>query len=254
MYCAITGAIYLGGAGAVILGGLYWKRGTTLGAWAAMIFGSVSSTMGIFLQNIFWPHILPHLKENYSEFFGPWPNNFPISGMAMAFIFAVLAFSTYVVVSLLSRPDKNLDFDKLFHRGKYAVTDEKPKLTSSVKLKIFEKFGISKEFTVSDKIICFASILLTVFWICIFVIGCIINSRYKIPTKIWAEWWAFYFIVNFIVAAFVTIWFFLGGLGDFKELIHSLTRKREDNLDDGYVVEHKRLSDIKDKGKHTLGV
>lgn len=249
MYCAITGAIYLGGAGAVILGGLYWKRGTTTGAWAAMILGSVASTIGIFLQNIFWPHILPSLKESSLEFFSQLPNEFPISGMAMAFAFAVFAFSTYVVVSLLSKPDKNLDFDKLFHRGKYAITDEKPKPTSSIKSKIFEKFGVSSEFTVSDKIICFASILLTVFWVIIFIIGCVVNSRYKIPIKIWGKWWAFYFVVNFLISAFVAVWFLIGGVRDFKDLIRSLTHKRRDSLDDGYVVGRKRLSEVEEKEK-----
>jgi SSS family solute:Na+ symporter len=33
MYFQATGAIFTGGAGAVLIGGLYWKRGTSSGAW-----------------------------------------------------------------------------------------------------------------------------------------------------------------------------------------------------------------------------
>ena len=41
LFFAITGAIFTGGSGAVIIGGLYWKRGTTAAAWSALITGSV---------------------------------------------------------------------------------------------------------------------------------------------------------------------------------------------------------------------
>ena len=41
MFFALTSAIYLGGAGAVIIGGLYWKRGTAEAAWTALILGTV---------------------------------------------------------------------------------------------------------------------------------------------------------------------------------------------------------------------
>ena len=44
--------MFVGGAGAVILGGLYWKRGTAHGAWAAMltvlgVLGEPSTGLGI---------------------------------------------------------------------------------------------------------------------------------------------------------------------------------------------------------------
>ena len=45
----ITGAIYMGGSGAVIIGGLYWKRATTAGAWAAMFVGSGLAVTGLLL-------------------------------------------------------------------------------------------------------------------------------------------------------------------------------------------------------------
>jgi len=56
MFMIITGAIYLGGAGSAIIGGLYWKRGTTAGAWTAMTLGCVLSVSAITAQQI-WPHI-----------------------------------------------------------------------------------------------------------------------------------------------------------------------------------------------------
>lgn len=250
MYFAITGAIYLGGAGAVILGGLYWRRGTAAGAWAGMIVGLMSSIIGIFLQNIFWPCILPFLKENYSDVFGRLPSKFPISGMTMAFASAVLASLSYVMISFLSRPDNDLDFDQLFHRGEYALTGEGSKAEGSIKSKILDKFGISNGFALSDKIVCFASILLTVFWVVIFIIGTIINSRYKISIKIWSKWWAFYLTVNFLIATFVAVWFFIGGWRDFKDLMYSLKHKTMDRFDDGYVVGHKRLSEVEKKDSH----
>jgi SSS family solute:Na+ symporter len=41
-YMAITGNIYLTGAAAAIIGGLYWKRASKTGAWAALLSGLVS--------------------------------------------------------------------------------------------------------------------------------------------------------------------------------------------------------------------
>ncbi|MCX6935665.1 MAG: hypothetical protein NTZ01_05690 [Verrucomicrobia bacterium] len=40
MWWIVTEALYIGGAGAAIIGGLYWKRGTTAGAWAGLLTGS----------------------------------------------------------------------------------------------------------------------------------------------------------------------------------------------------------------------
>ncbi|HEY9249507.1 MAG TPA: sodium:proline symporter, partial [Rariglobus sp.] len=43
MWWSVTTAVYVGGAGAAIIGGLYWKKGTTAGAWAAVVSGSILS-------------------------------------------------------------------------------------------------------------------------------------------------------------------------------------------------------------------
>lgn len=52
MFLAITGAIFVGGAGSAIIGGLYWKRGTTAAAWTAMIAGITLSSFGIIVKQL----------------------------------------------------------------------------------------------------------------------------------------------------------------------------------------------------------
>ncbi len=52
MWWAVTEAIYVGGAGIAIIGGLYWKKGTTAGAWAGLLTGSILVTGGIIARQI----------------------------------------------------------------------------------------------------------------------------------------------------------------------------------------------------------
>ncbi len=48
-YMAVTGTIYLSGAGVVLLGGIYWKRGSSAGALSALLAGLIA-IVGIFLE------------------------------------------------------------------------------------------------------------------------------------------------------------------------------------------------------------
>ena len=50
-YMAITGAIYLSGAGIVLAGGIYWRRASTAGAIAAL-FGGLISVVALFEKPI----------------------------------------------------------------------------------------------------------------------------------------------------------------------------------------------------------
>ena len=52
LFFAITGAIFAGGSGAIIIGGLYWKRGTVPAAWTAMITGSSIAVGGIIIHEL----------------------------------------------------------------------------------------------------------------------------------------------------------------------------------------------------------
>ncbi|MEN8008732.1 MAG: hypothetical protein ABFS42_17110, partial [Candidatus Krumholzibacteriota bacterium] len=64
MFFAITGAIWAGGSGPCIVGGLYWKRGTTAGAFTSLIVGSSMAVTGIILQKIWVPTLYPWLVSS----------------------------------------------------------------------------------------------------------------------------------------------------------------------------------------------
>ena len=50
-YMAVSGTIYLSGAGAALVGGIYWRGASTAGAWAALLGGLVAVS-GLFLDSI----------------------------------------------------------------------------------------------------------------------------------------------------------------------------------------------------------
>ena len=52
LFFALTAAIWLGGAGAVITGGLYTRWGNTLAAYGAIISGSLIATTGLIMEQI----------------------------------------------------------------------------------------------------------------------------------------------------------------------------------------------------------
>ncbi|MFH1615899.1 MAG: sodium:solute symporter [Planctomycetota bacterium] len=218
LFFAITGTIYLGGAGAVIIGGLYWKHGTGPAAFVSMITGSVLGVGGIILDQL-WV--------------GRYGHNFPVNGQWMFFIAMVSSMSLYVLVSLLG-PKSASNMDKLLHRGKYAVqSDTKPK--SKVAGVLLERLGIGKEFSRADKIICLATVVWNIGWFLVLITGAIWNWVNKIDTLAWADFWRFFIWFNFAVTILVTIWLSIGGLIDVKRLFSRLATMKRDAADDGTV-------------------
>jgi solute:Na+ symporter, SSS family len=89
MFFAITGAIWLGGAGSVIVGGLYTRWGTTKGAYCALLAGTTMATTGIVLQ------------KNWMDWYG---TKFFLTGQQVFFFSMVTAWTFYIGVSFFGKP------------------------------------------------------------------------------------------------------------------------------------------------------
>ncbi|MBI1938291.1 MAG: sodium:solute symporter [Ignavibacteriales bacterium] len=213
LYFAITAAIFVGGSGAVIIGGLYWKKGTTTAAWSALITGSVVSVIGIILQQIY--------------------PDFPINGQYFWGMSMGVSTLVYVLVSLLGKRE-DFDMDKMLHRGKYALKEETV-IVDQVPVKGLKMLGMGKEFTKGDKIIYLTAYTWTFIWIVVFIIGTIINLSGDVPDSSWMSFWKTFVLINLAASFIIIIWFALGGIKDFREMLHRLNTMVRDHKDDGTV-------------------
>ncbi len=229
MWFQITTAVFVGGAGSVIVGGLYWKKGTTAGAWTAMIAGSLLSGGGILIRQI-------------------CGQEFPLNGTQIAFGSSLIAIILYIVVSLLSCR-KAFNMDRMLHRGEYAITApeviREPETVHRGSISLIGKMiGFDGNFTRGDKWIAGTLFGWSVLWFCVVIFGSIWNVIAPWPNSVWLTYWHIVGIGLPILIAIVTgVWFTLGGIRDMRLLFVRLSGERINPLDDGTVVCHQNLDE-----------
>ena len=213
LFFAVTGAIFAGGSGAVIIGGLYWKRGTTAAAWSAMITGSAISVGGIIIHQV-----QPGFFINGQEF---W---------ALAMGASALV---YILVSLTGGKSA-VDLDKLLHRGKYVIREETHIIEEQPKRRL-QWLGMGKEFTRGDKIIYFVTYSWTFVWLLVFIIGTVYNLSADVKDSNWQQFWKTYLWIHIAVSTVVVIWFTLGGISNLREMMNRLKSMKRNVTDNGRV-------------------
>ena len=231
LYFAVTFAIFAGGVGAVIIGGLYWDRGTTEGAWAAMIVGATVAVTGTIVpqisdswlsqeNNLIWlKNLIFKLKEI---------NGIKFYALSMGFS----SFS-YILVSLFTFK-KRVNMDKLLNRGKYSIKKETKIIDEKVK-PILKIFGIGKEFTIEDKIIYLVSFVWNIFFTLVFVFGTFYNLYNDVSDESWMLYWKYQIYINIVFSFIIIVWFTIGGFIDIKKMFISLDSDKRDHGDSGWV-------------------
>lgn len=256
MFTTIMCSLWLGGAGPIMVFGLYSRFGNLTGAWCAIIFGSGTSLAGLILQRAWALTVYPFLEkmgwvEGLNNFlvtvsspFNPWiewsmdPVKFPINSFEIYFISMILSVGGYVIGSYLTY--KPYDLDKLLHRGKYADGPAPVKEKWTLR-NIFSKIiGITPEYTRGDRIIAYS----VFFYSVVYSVG-IIFFGIVIWNAIWPwphSWWTVkFFITTLLIPGIVgiisTVWFMIGGLLDAIQLFRDLKKRVEDPNDNGQILD-----------------
>lgn len=235
-----TAGIFVGGAGAAIIGGLYWRYGTTAAAWVAMIAGSTLAFTGIICNSPLWPFGI-----------GALPAKFWLNGQQVTFWAANTAVVSYVIVSLATcREPFNLE--RMLHRGQYAIAGEKKATVLPWRERFRPKnlLKFNEDFTFADKLAAGG-----IFWwsllLAFVTIGCAIANPFiqSWPTSFWPTYW---FVVGVAVPVVIGVgtffWFGIGGVRDIFAFFRALHTVQRDDRDDGRVTKGHNLADESPKG------
>lgn len=255
MFTTIMCALWCGGAGPIMVCGLYSRFGNLTGAWCAIIFGSGTSLLGLILQRHWALTVYPFLEQmgwvegintflvTVSSPFNPWiswsmdPVKFPINSFEIYFISMVLSVGSYIVGSYLTY--KPYDLDKLLHRGIYAVEPEPPKEKWTLRNLFSRLIGITPEYTLGDKVIAYSVFFYSVVYSVGIIFFAIVIWNLISPWP--KEWWTIKFyittlLVPGIVGVVSTVWFLIGGIHDARQLFIDLEKRVEDPDDNGQIL------------------
>ncbi len=225
MFFAITGAIYLGGSGAVIIGGMYWNRGTAAGAWAGQLVGSVLATAGIVIEQI-WPHFF----LNGQEIFG---------------ITMIVAVASYVIVSVATCREP-FNMDRMLHRGIYARAEDAVNVETRSRIRQWKRLllGFDENFTRGDKFISASFFAWSMFWFAAFVVITAINIFHPWSNLDWWNWGLVYIILLIALSPLTTVWFTWGVIMDLRKLFKILKERPVDVRDNGQVIGHRNADEV----------
>ena len=261
MWWQITTTVYVGGAGAAIIGGLYWKKGTTQAAFAALATGSILSTGGIILKQLAGRHVGSALQQMYVDHIGAVPSPLvsmgsvgmdfyntiiTINGSIISFFSALIAIAVYVIVSLLTcREDFNME--RMLHRGKYASLAPEGAAPAPAKPKFTwgKVIGIDENFTKADKWVAVGLFSWGMMMLGLFLVVTAWNLIAPWSEESWSHYWNVVGVGIPIFLCVVTgVWFTWGGITDIRKFFRHLAQEKVNHLDDGTVVNNQNLDEV----------
>ena len=274
MFITIGCSMWFTGAGAIVTLGLYWRRGTTAGAYASLISAATLSLCGILIQRGWADTVLPwltahgleagvrHFLEVASAPFDPWIRwavtdaewavKFPVNSVELSFIATLFATSLYIIVSLITCR-KPFNLEKMLHRGQWA--DSTSAAASSLALAagrttattrtggFFRRLldhlvGINAEYTREDRVLAWAVFGYNIVYgfLGTFVLVAICAKVFHWSIHAWVvKTFVTALVVPLVFGIVTTIWFTWGTTRDIRRLFRDLETRVRDDRDNGMV-------------------
>ena len=212
---SITEAVFVSGAGVALIGGLYWSRGTTAGAWAGLIVGALLAGAGIGTE-FYFQRVMGR--------------SFYLSLPEISFYSSITAVLVYGAVSWLTCRER-FDMDWLLNRGAYAdpaeVVAEKPVGPKRSWLYRVLTFGIDEHFTRGDRFITVGITAWSMLWFAIFLIGTVVTWFHPFANEAWATYWLWMAVyLPLVIGTVTTVWFTWGCT---RDMVVFFRRLREDH-------------------------
>jgi SSS family solute:Na+ symporter len=255
MYFALTGTIYLGWAGAAIIGGLYWKYGNTAGAWAAAVTGMTLAVAGWYMT-YFWPNTQTTMGNLFPGFWSwtvrAWPKltspKCPINSQILWFFTMVTSAGVYAVVSLVTGRGRAANMDRILHRGKYAREG------TALPARGLRALAMGPEYTLGDRCLVIGSYGYSFLFLVIFLAGTIYALSRGIDDTTWMFGWRIYCYFMFGLSVIISVWLAIGGFHNLWQLLAALRTAVRDDRDDGTVVGDRNLDDLDEEEIEELNI
>ncbi|MEE2658252.1 MAG: sodium:solute symporter [Candidatus Latescibacterota bacterium] len=225
LFFALTGAFWLGGAGVVIVGGLYTAWGTTRGAYAGLTAGTILATAGMICEH--W----------WIDWTG---EDFALTGQEVYFFAMCCSWTLYLIFSLLDK--KRFNLDKMLHRGDYVIASDHSATGGRTVRERFNwhtALGINADFTRGDKLIYGFTIVKSMGLFALWLIMTITAFTTGVSIQGWTTYHYWVNAVFFIVLTLaIMVWLTIGGMRDVFQLFRDLRTAKRDFSDDGTVRDH----------------
>ena len=253
MFFSLTGMIFAGCAGSLIVGGLYTKRGTAAAAWATMIWNLVYSGIA-FTALHYWPQtadfLMKHIPFLWKALEVVIPDmtgeNLTLTAADLGIWQSISCILIYIMVSLLTFK-KPFDLDRMLHRGKYAVEGDES-VEDEVGIAKWKKvLGLDKNIPFDDKVIMFVGYSYVGLSMLMVGGGGIYHLVIGISNAGWLKLWHCYIWFSAVYLVAVATWFGIAGFFDMKKMFAMLKIAKQDSRDDGTVINHHNLGDEKNQ-------